>query len=237
MNNRNDFNISNNLSFFNENMMGPNSVLMLEELLCNINLKPGMKILDLGCGKGLTSIFLAKKYNVNVFAVDLWIKAEENFERFKNLNVDDLVVSINSDAMNLPFSKNYFDAVISIDSYHYFGNNDIYFNKFLRPLLKKDALVIIAFPGMKYEVHKNIPEEMKKFWNEEALEMWHSIDWWKPKFSNYLNNFVIKELNCFDEAWNDWLKSDNEYAIDDKLMIEIDNGKYMNLIGITGKNI
>ena len=36
-----------------------------------------MKILDLGCGKGLTSIFLAKEFGVQVYATDLWITAAE----------------------------------------------------------------------------------------------------------------------------------------------------------------
>lgn len=43
-----------------ENMIVPNSMMILEELSQKIPLKPGMKVLDLGCGNGLTSIFLAK---------------------------------------------------------------------------------------------------------------------------------------------------------------------------------
>ncbi len=34
----------------------------------------------------------------------------------------------------------------------------------------------LAFPGMKKEFHKNIPEDMKPLWDEESLQMWHSID-------------------------------------------------------------
>ena len=72
--------------------------------------------------------------------------------------------------------KTFFDAVVSIDSYHYFGNNDAYFEKVLKPTLKKGAIVALAFPGMKKEFHKNIPEDMKPLWDEETLQMWHSID-------------------------------------------------------------
>ena len=35
-------------------------------------LEPGMRVLDLGCGKGLSSIFLAKEFGVQVWAADLW---------------------------------------------------------------------------------------------------------------------------------------------------------------------
>ena len=116
-----------NKDFVNKNMMGPNSMLILEELTKDIPLKKGMKVLDLGCGTGLTSIFLAKEFGVEVYAVDLWISATENYRRFKYMNLDNLIIPINTDANNLPFAEDYFDVIISVDSYHYFGNNDTYF--------------------------------------------------------------------------------------------------------------
>lgn len=134
-----------------------------------------------------------------MFAVDLWTSATDNYYRFKQAGVCDLVIPLQYDALQLPFTDNFFDAIISIDSYHYFGNNNTYFEKILKPLLKKDAIVAIAFPGMKNEVLNNIPEEMKSFWDDEALEMWHSIEWWEPKFESHLRNFQIAEMDCFDK--------------------------------------
>lgn len=69
-------------NFLKENMMGPNSMMILEELLNEVPLKAGMRVLDLGCGNGLTSVFLAKEYGVQVFALDLWISATDNYRRF-----------------------------------------------------------------------------------------------------------------------------------------------------------
>lgn len=220
--------------FLKENMMGPNSMKILEELLKDVNLNSSMRVLDLGCGRGLTSVFLAREYGVKVFALDLWIEATENFERFKKAGVENLIVPIHADALNMPFADGYFDAVISVDAYHYVGNNDSFFSEKVRPLIKEGGIAAIAFPGMKYEVQNNIPEEMKPFWEEEALTMWHSINWWKPKFENELNNIKIWEMSCFDDAWKDWLESDNPYAIEDRVMMSTDNGRYMNLIGIIG---
>lgn len=223
------------IEFLNENMMGPNAWLIAEELTENLPLKRDMRVLDLGCGRGLTSVFLAEKFGVHVFAVDLWTTATENYNRFKEEGVSDLIIPLQLDALQLPFAEGFFDVVVSVDSYHYFGNNDFYFEKTLKPILKEDAIVAIAFPGMKYEVHDNIPEEMKPLWDEEALEMWHSIDWWKRKFEPYLKEFQIAEMDCFDRAWNDWLSCDNPYAVEDRKMIQTDNGRFMNLIKLTGK--
>lgn len=196
--------------------------------------KKGMRILDLGCGRGLSSIFLAQKYETDVFAVDLWISPTDNYLRFQQMGVAQLTVPLQFDATRLPFAENFFDAVVGIDSYRYFGNNDVCFEKVLKPTLKKGAIVALAFPGMKKEFHKNIPEEMKPLWDEESLQMWHSIDWWKPKFETHLENFSIGEMDCFSRAWDDWLTCDNPYAAEDPLMIETDHGRFMNLIKLTG---
>ena len=71
------------------------------ELTEGIKLTSDMKILDLGCGKGLTSIFLAKEFGVQVYATDLWITAAENFERFKKLGLEDRIIPIHANALDL----------------------------------------------------------------------------------------------------------------------------------------
>ena len=115
--------------FLKENMMGPNSMMILEELLNEVPLKSGMRVLDLGCGNGLTSVFLAKEYGVQVFALDLWISATDNYRRFLKNGVDDLIIPIHADAQDMPFAEEFFDAVVSVDAYHYVGNNDTFSRK------------------------------------------------------------------------------------------------------------
>lgn len=221
--------------FLQENMMGPNAWRIVRELTEDLPLQKGMRVLDLGCGRGLTSIFLAKEFGVQVYGVDLWISATENLQRFRQTGVSHLITPLQLDALHLPFAEGFFDAVVSVDAYHYFGNNDTYFPQVLKPLLKKDALVAIAFPGMKFEVQENLPEEMKPFWEAEALEMWHSIGWWQPKFAPYLKDLSISQMACFAKAWEDWLSCRNPYAVEDRPMMETDKGRYMNLIQLTGR--
>jgi cyclopropane fatty-acyl-phospholipid synthase-like methyltransferase len=220
-----------------QNLMGPDVLILLEELLGNVSLKRGMRVLDLGCGRALSSIFLAKEFDVQVFAVDLWIDATDNYKRLQQMHVDDSVIPIHADAHQLPFANDYFDAVISIDAYQYFGYKDGYYDQYLRPILKKDALVAISMPGLKYELHKNVPDEMKPFWPDEALETWHSVNWWKEKFEGKLMDLEVKEMTCFDRAWGDWMSTENPYAVEDRKMIAADSGRYMNLISITGKSV
>ena len=221
-------------AFVDENMMGPNSLRIAQELLQAVPLTPGMRVLDLGCGRGLTSVFLAREYGVQVFAADLWISATDNYARFRERGVADLVVPIHADAHDLPFADGYFDAVVSVDAYHYFGNNDSYFDTYLRPLLKQDGMVALAFPGMKREVLADIPADMKNLWPPEALPMWRSRPWWEERLGKSLCGMRIWEMTCFDDAWRDWLATDNPYAIGDRAMMAADAGRYMNLIALTG---
>lgn len=61
-----------------ENEMGP-SALWLTEWLCDeMTFEPGMRVLDMGCGKAMSSIFLAKEFGVQVWANGLWIPATDN---------------------------------------------------------------------------------------------------------------------------------------------------------------
>lgn len=218
-----------------ENMMGPNSVLITKELIKNIELKKNAKILDLGCGKGLSSIVLSKKFEkAQIFAVDLLVKAEENYNRFKELDLHNNIIPLNADANNLPFAKEYFDLIISVDSYHYYGLKPAFFKNNIKPFCKNNSIIKIAVPAMKKNVHKNIPEEMKKFWKKEDLELWQTKEFYNRRFKNELENLEIKEMKCNTEAWNDWLNTDNPYAIEDKEMMNADNGRFMTTLSISG---
>jgi len=160
-------------------MMGPNAMRMAEELTSHLDIAQGMKVLDLGCGCGLSTVFLVKKHAVTVFAGDLWISPTDNYHRFQAMGIVDVSVPFRADAtQGLPFPDRYFDLMISIDAYHYFGDTKDMLPS-LTPLVKKGGHIAIAIPGLKHEFGKTVPEEMMPFWEDEAARTMHSIEWWK----------------------------------------------------------
>lgn len=161
-----------------ENWMGPNPLWLLEELCEHIDLKPGMKVLDMGCGKGITSVFLAKEFGVTVFANDLWISATENLERFREAGVADLVYPIHAEAHALPYAQGFFDAAISIDSYTYYGADEAYFPCTFSKLVKPGGQFGIVVPGLKKEFDKGYPDTLKELWEAEMFSF-HSKNWWR----------------------------------------------------------
>lgn len=221
--------------FFRQNMMGPNAVTVLQEMLEGFPLMHGGRILDLGCGAGLTSAYVAHTYKAQVFAVDLWIPASENYRRFRQMGLEKRIIPIHADATLLPFANDYFDAVVSVDAYQYFGINDTYFDSCLRPLLRDGASVAIMVVGLKEELTA-IPEEMQPFWDEPSFRSWRTAGFWEENFKGKLDDLQVRELACFDDAWADWLASDNPHAVHDRAMIKTDGGKYMNMVAVTGRN-
>jgi ubiquinone/menaquinone biosynthesis C-methylase UbiE len=50
------------------NVMGPHPLWLAEWLTGAMRLEPGMRVLDLGCGTALTTVFLAREFGVHVTA-------------------------------------------------------------------------------------------------------------------------------------------------------------------------
>lgn len=161
-----------------ENWMGPNPLWLVEEVCENLVLRPGMKVLDMGCGKAITSIFLAKEYGVTVFANDLWIDATDNLKRIEEAEVSHLVYPIHAEAHSLPYANEFFDCIISADSYHYYGADEMYFPTIFSKLVKKGGQLGIVVPGFKKEFEKGYPDTLEELWEPEMFSF-HSKDWWK----------------------------------------------------------
>ena len=49
-----------------------NALWLTEWLTSAMELRPGMRVLDLGCGPAMSSIFLRREFGVQVWATDLW---------------------------------------------------------------------------------------------------------------------------------------------------------------------
>ena len=144
------------------------------------------------------------------------------------------IFPIKADASDLPFEKEFFDAVISTDSYNYFGRDKKYLDNKLLPYIKKGGYVYIAVPGMKKDCHNNLPAELLLSWTPEQLEYMHDVDYWLQTVnaSKYAEVISVEEMKSNDEVWADWLKQDNEYAVGDRKSMEAGGGKYLNFIKI-----
>lgn len=216
-------------------IMGPNPVKLEEELLSDSKIPSGAVVCDLGSGQGLTSVFLAKEYGFTVYAADLWSEPEENRKFFEKMGLSrSQIIPVRADATDLPFEKEFFDAVVSTDSYNYFGRDNKYLDEKLLPFVKSGGYIYIAIPGMKKDCHDNLPPELLLSWTPEQLDYMHDTGYWAKTVGECRGADVIcvEEMESNGEVWNDWLSQDNEYAVGDRKSMEAGGGKYLNFIKI-----
>lgn len=218
-----------------EKIMGPNPIKLEEELMLGNKIPDGSVVCDLGSGRGLTSVFLAKEYGFKVYAADLWSDPEENKKFFESMGLtEEQIIPVKADAENLPFEKDFFDAVVTTDSYNYFGRNSGYLDEKLLPFVKSGGYIYISIPGMKKDCHDDFPKELLLSWTPEQLDYMHDAAYWKAMVDQCVGAELIEigEMESNDEVWADWLKQDNEYAVGDRKSMEAGGGKYLNFIKI-----
>lgn len=219
-------NIENYRKYFTkEYLMGPNSFRLLDEL---IERSPEGALfdrtLDLGCGFALTSMFIVNETDAkNVYAFDLWIPASENYKRIKQNNLEEKIIPIHGDAMDMPFAEEYFDSIISVDSYHYFGCKKGVFADKILPYIKKNGFVMIAIPGLKEEPEGKFKELFLEWAEGDDSETFKTTEWWRNLLTEECGNeceITVKEADCYDIAWQEWFETGHEFALRDQAYLE-----------------
>jgi ubiquinone/menaquinone biosynthesis C-methylase UbiE len=214
---------------------GANSLWLTEWLTSALDLRPGMRVLDLGCGRASSSIFLRCEFGVQVWATDLWFSAGENIQRIRDAGVDDGVFPLHCDAHSLPFAPEFFDAIVCIDCYPYFGTDDLYLN-YLAQFLKPGCPIGIAGVGLMQEIGGGVPEHLRPMWGQDFWSI-HSAGWWR----RHWERTGILEIDVADnmpEGWQRWLEWQYAVAPDNAAEIqalEADAGRNFGYIRVVGR--
>ena len=214
---------------------GANPLWLTEWLSSALDLRPGMRVLDLGCGRAMSSIFLRREYGVQVWATDLWFSASENLQRIRDAGVDDGVFPIQAEARSLPFANDFFDAIVSIDSFPYYGTDEHYLN-YLARFIKPGGPIGIAGAGVMREMDGPVPDSLKAWW-EPSMSCLHSADWWQRHWAR--TGIVDVELaDSMPDGWQPWLQWQRVVAPENLVEIhavESDQGSYIGYVRAIGR--
>lgn len=229
------------------NEMGPNALWLTEWLCEEMDLDAGMRVLDMGCGKAMTSVFLAKEFGVQVWANDLWISATENWQRVREAGVERLVCPIHAEARALPYAEGFFDAMVSVDSYHYYGTDDLYL-KYFTSFVKPGGQVGIVVPGLMQEFEGGPPEHLTRpspsgarFWDPAECFSFHTVDWWRRHWTQ--TGIVDVELaDTLPDGWKHWLRFEEAKQAagtnrwDDEIpALRADRGRYLGFVRLVAR--
>lgn len=163
-----------------EHSAGENVLHFAESLTQVMDLRPGMRILDLGCGHALSSIFLAREFGVRVWAVDFGVDPTANQRRVEKFGCADLVHPLRVDVRTLPLPHDFFDAAVAFDSYRYFGTDDRFLGGLLRHLRPDGLLGLVdACTSREISVADDVAPELRHEWTDGGWYLVHSIEWWR----------------------------------------------------------
>lgn len=216
-----------------ENSLGENVLYNTEALAKSLELRPGMRVLDLGCGKAASSIFIAKEYGCNVWAVDNTESVEGNAKRIRSALVEDKVTAVKADAERLPFENDFFDVVIAVDSYMYYGTKERYL-PYLLKFVKPNGHIAVIDACFKREVAE--PAKTPGYLRSKLKTLFrkmHSVAWWKGLWESsgkvkVLDAKVLKESDLILEEYI----RDFDHRNDERTLVDIvkkDRGKFLGI--------
>ena len=130
-------------NFYNKQTQDENH---LNNILKTINIKPGMKILDLGCGSGYLTFPIAQN-NEKAYVVGLDIVTdtlERNAVKAQEMDIKNLEF-ISYDGITFPFEDNSFDLVVTRYALHHFPEIKKSIHEVAR-VLRSDGLFFVSDP-------------------------------------------------------------------------------------------
>lgn len=215
---------------------GANPLWLAEWLAEAVELRPGQRVLDLGCGRALSSIFFHREFGVQVFAADLWCSPRENLERARDAGAEGGVIPLRADVHALPFAAGFFDAVLGIDSFMYFGTDDLCLNNLAR-FVKPGGTIAIAQAGLVREIGLEVPSHLRAWWDEERPYCLHTAEWWLAHWrrSEILDGVMADTMQDGWRLWLEWLRAvapDNQKEIQ---ALEADQGRNFAYVRAVGR--
>jgi SAM-dependent methyltransferase len=215
---------------------GANALWLTEWLSEELELKPGMRVLDVGCGRAASSIFLHREFGVQVWSADLWFDPSENLRRIRDAAADSGVFPLRANARQLPFAADFFDAIVSIDSFFYFGTDDNYLSHLLR-FVKVGGQLGIAGASILTEIDGAIPPHLAEWWNQDKPWFLHSPQWWRRHWEK-TDLIDIEVADAMPEGSERWLQWQRVICPENHLelaTVEADQGRNIGYARVIGR--
>jgi cyclopropane-fatty-acyl-phospholipid synthase len=119
----------------------------IEHIIKKLDLKPGQKVLDVGCGWGGLAFEIAKKSGCEVLGISLsrnQIKYAQ--KKSKELNLDN---QVNFEIMDYRDVSGEFDRIVSVGSFEHFGRKfyKVFFNK-MNQVMKDNGKFLLHTIGV-----------------------------------------------------------------------------------------
>jgi arsenite methyltransferase len=127
--------------------MEQHHISITQQTLALMGLKHGERVLDLGCGAGWATRLLARlvagggERPGQVVGLDV---SDEMVRRARGASTQyDNVLFVVGSAQQIPWEENFFDKVLSVESFYYYGDQDRALDEVFRVMAPKGELFIL----------------------------------------------------------------------------------------------
>lgn len=119
---------------------------LIEEVLQWSEVQQAENILDVGCGIGGSSLYLAQKFNANATGITLSpVQSGRASERAIEFGLQDRTNFQVADALNMPFEDNSFDLVWSLESGEHMPEKQKFLQECYRVLKPGGKLILVTW--------------------------------------------------------------------------------------------
>lgn len=185
--------------------MAPGGLMLANQMAEHLALKNGSRVLDIGCGRGQSSVFLASRYRSYVVSLDLWVSAEDRERTAAAAGVEHRITPIQGDIRRgLPVALTHCDGIFCMQAFHCFGTRRALL-PYLASLLNPGGKICIAQGCFREEVEVLPPPFTETdSWNAE-YHTYHSPGWWREHFasSGAFDVDLCQEVMDGDILWED----------------------------------
>ncbi|MCK7541444.1 MAG: hypothetical protein MZV63_66450 [Marinilabiliales bacterium] len=196
----------------------------------------------------MTSIFLAREFGVRVYAGGPLDEPRSTIGGAASRpRSHDLVCPIKAEAHALPFAQGFFDAVVSVDAYQYFGTDELYIDylsRFVRPNGSLGVVVVglMQEMGSQPPAHLTEPQSNGKVFWESSCRSFKTAEFWRSSLVRQPRWRPTSPSATQPDGWRHW--RDFERALSaagksifpsDAEALDKDQGRYLGFVRLTAR--
>merc|ERR1712200_29142 len=171
---------------FGHTFVSTGGLTTTKQIVDPIGLKPGMKVLDIGCGTGGSAFYMARNFGCEVLGLDLsdnMLAVAYEHKLTMEEKVQHLVSFRFLDATLAEFPENYFDCVYTRDAVMHIAEKELMYSNVLKKVGFKNVQAI---------------DKTAEFISILKMEM----DKFKPTKDKFIREFSLKDYKDLTEGWD-----------------------------------